>query len=129
MAILLNDIPLPSLLKVTKAWSPVEENRFYSGDGILVLQQQTRNGGQPIVLAGEKVNNGVMGVSPYSLYLTLADLVTAGREMTLSLHGETFPITWDFQQIPLEYEPILYRRPPASDDPVLLTLRFLTLPT
>lgn len=129
MAILLDSIPLPSLLKVTKSWSPVEVNRFYSGDGTLVLQQQARQGGRPILLAVEKIGNGVMKPPPYSLYLTLEALLTAGRTMTLELHGETFTVTWDYQNLPLEYEPILYRRPPAESDPVLLTLRLLTLPT
>lgn len=129
MTILLDAIALPASLKVSKTWSPVEANRFYSGDGTLILQQQIRHGGQPIVLAGEKIGNGVMGISPYSLYLTLATLLTAGRTMTLELHGETFSVTWDYQNLPLEYEPILYRRPPAESDPVLLTLRLLTLPT
>jgi len=128
MTIMLDAIPLPALLKVTRTWSPVEANRSYSGDGTLVVQQQARNGGQPIVLAGEKVGSGVMGQAPYSLYSTLEALLTAGRTMTLVLYGETFSVTWDFEQVPLEYESILFRRPPDPADPVLLTLRLLTLP-
>ncbi len=129
MTILLNAIPLPPEMKETRAWSPVAVNSFYAGDGTHVQQQQAKQGGRAIMLAGEKVGNGVMGIAQFSLFQTLEALLTAGRTMTLSLHGETFTVTWDFSNTPLDYESILYRRPPASTDPVLLTLRFVTLPT
>lgn len=129
MAILLDAIHLPPEMKVTKAWSPVAVSAFYAGDGTHVQQQQAKQGGRLITLAGERIGAGVTGIATYSLFQTLEALLTAGRTMTLALHGETFTITWDFSQTPLDYEPILFRRPPAATDPVLLTLRFLTLPT
>lgn len=129
MTIMLDAIPLPSDLKVTQAWSPVMANSFYSGDGTLIVQQQAKTGGRRIVLSGDRIGNGVMknALAPYSLFLTLEALLTAGQEMTLALHDEEFSVTWDYEQIPLEYEPILHRRPPAATDPVLITMRFLTL--
>jgi hypothetical protein len=129
MTILLDAITLPAEMKVITTWSPVAVNSFYAGDGTHIQQQQAKQGGRLIVLAGEKSGNSVMGLAPYSLFQTLESLLTAGRTMTLELHGETFTVTWDYQNPPLDYEPILYRRPPASTDPVLLTLRLLTLPT
>ena len=130
MTIMLDTILLPSALKVTTtAWSPVMANSFFSGDGTLIVQQQLKKGGRKIVLSGERVGDGVMknSMALYSLFLTLEALLVAGQTMTLALHGEEFSVTWDYEQTPLEYESILCRRPPAAADPVLITMRFMTL--
>lgn len=126
----LESIDLPTDLLIKRTWSPVQETRYYSGDGTLILQQQNKTGGRPLELSSQSSTLGsgsLVAPLAYSVIQDLEATMTAGS-LTLVLHTETLIVSWDYQQVPLEWTPLRWQAPPQPDDLCQAILRFIELP-
>ncbi len=125
--IALDDIILPNDLWWADEtdWSPVEQSTDYTLTGSLVIDENTKQAGRPITLAGHEHRAWTTRSTVLALQAMAA---VAGKEMVLTLEDQTFDVMFRRSDgPPVESESLTLISPPADDDPYTLILRLMEI--
>lgn len=105
-------------------WTPVVQASERTVAGSLIVDVQTRSGGQPITLKSYDAESGWMKKADVDVIRTWSQI--AGKTLTLNLRGVFKTVMFRHEEPPaLDVTPVTYYDDPASTDPYVFTLRLL----
>jgi hypothetical protein len=106
-------------------WHPVEQSTQRTITGALIVSTAARVGGQPITLEPEDDSSAWM---PLSTVTALRNLAAApGKQMTLTLRGETFEVMFRHQDGALEARPVVHYNDANNADFHLCVVRLMRI--
>jgi len=106
-------------------WSPIEQTSDYSVRGALIIQEAVRTNGRPITLQPEDDRSAAMSRATFDILRNWA--AVAGRQMTLTLRGETYNVIFRHTERAIESRPFVHYSDVQSTDYYLTTLRFTVI--
>ena len=113
----------PDLYWSDENWTPVEQTQQRTVTGALILSHSARIGGRPFTL--EPIDDQTAWM-PRSLLDTLRSwAAVAGREMTLTLRGQSYTVVFRHSDTAIEASPVFHFSDTDPGDWYRVTLRFL----
>lgn len=106
------------------AWTAVAAQRSYSVGGALLIDSGLKLAGRPITLAGAVDRAWLTRAEVLALF---GWSLLAAPAMTLSYRGQSYAVTWDQVDKPLDVQQVFPFVDPAPTDYCYATLRFITI--
>lgn len=106
------------------AWRRVEQAKQYSTTGALLIDEWVRQAGRPITLTGTV---DYAWCQRPALQTLNAWSHQAGLQMTLSINGVAYTVTWNHEDGAIASEPVVPYSDPQPEDFYSLVLRFLEI--
>jgi hypothetical protein len=102
-------------------WSPVQQTSTRTVTGALVVQSQAMVGGRPITLESVDDNSAWMWREVVEAVRNWA--AVPGKELTLTLHGDTYSVIFRHQDGGFESSPVIFYNDVISTDWYTVVIR------
>lgn len=106
-------------------WSPVEQSLQRTVTGALIVSNSARVGGRPITL--QPIDDSSAWMYRSTLDTLRSWAAVAGREMTLTLRGQSRTVVFRHSETAIEAEPVFHFSDTDANDWYRVTLRFLEI--
>lgn len=109
------------------SWAAVEQSMTRGLTGRPIIQVALRHYGRPITLRPFDDSSAWMTRADMTQLRAWADV--PGQALTLSLHGTPYRVMFRHQDGAHAAEPVTFYSDAGAEDWLLVTLRFMTIPT